>query len=339
VTAFARWVANRSEPDPAAPPCALCGASGTALRRLTPLGTSPDLKSLGDFRVVLCTECEVARTVPLPNYDALVIAPDVAAPALGTLQRSLLKRFIRQRVDRVAPLVGNRPAPKLLDIGGGACLFANAMARRGFDVTVFEPNAANSVAAGQGVRFIGSLFDESGVRHAGLADASFDLVTMWHSLEHVTDPGAALRLARRLLKPGGAIHVCVPNLDSLQANLTVDGWCYLDVPHHVSHFSLAGLERALVRAGFCDSRATAWNEEYEVFGFYQSILNRLTGSHNYFYNRAKKSRASSAGPNPAWTRFMTGVGPILIPAVFLLSLWAAAMERPSCAELSATVPA
>jgi SAM-dependent methyltransferase len=339
MTAFLKWVANRSEPDPAAPPCVLCGATGAALRRLTPLGTSPDLKALGDYRVVLCTSCEVARTVPLPNYDALVISPDVAAPALGTLQRSLLNRFIRQRVDRVAPLVGNRPAPKLLDVGGGACLFANAMAQRGFEVTVFEPNAANAVAAGPGVRFIGSLFDEAGVRHAGLADASFDLVTMWHSLEHVTDPNAALRLARRLLRPGGSIHVCVPNLDSLQANLTVDSWCYLDVPHHVSHFSPTGLGRTLARAGFATTGATQWNEEYEVFGFYQSILNRLTGSHNYFYNRAKKSRASDAGPNPSWTRVMTAVGPLLIPAVFLLSLWAAAMERPSCAELSGRVAA
>jgi SAM-dependent methyltransferase len=339
VTAFADWIAQRSEPDPAAPPCALCGASGSALRRLTPLGTSPDLAPLGEFRVVLCTSCDVARTVPLPNYDALVISPDVAAPALGALQRALLERFIRQRVERVAPLAGDRPAPKVLDIGGGACLFANAMANRGFDVTVFEPNAANAAAAGQGVRFIGTLFDEDGVRRTGLADASFDLVTMWHSLEHVTDPNAALRLARRLLKPGGAIHVCVPNLDSLQANLTVEGWCYLDVPHHVSHFSPAGLERTLARAGFGGVRVTQWNEEYEVFGFYQSILNRITGSHNYFYNRAKKSRASSAGPHPAWTKLVTAIGPVLMPVVLILSLWGAAMERPSCAELSATVPA
>lgn len=339
MTAFAAWVASHSEPDPSAPPCPICGASGAALRRLRSLGTSPDLRALGEFRVVHCATCGNARTVPLPQHDALVISPDVEAPALGALQRTLLDRFIAQRVARVKPWLPERGDVRVVDVGSGASLFANAMARAGCEVTAFEPNAANAPTAAPGVRFIGKPFDAASVRAAGLREGGFHLVTMWHSLEHVTDPMATLRLARSLLCRDGAVHVCVPNLASLQARLTGAGWCYLDIPHHITHFSADGLRRAMTDAGFTNLCSRTWNEEYEVFGFYQSVLNVLTRSHNYFYNRAKKARVSDAGPLPAWTRAATAAGPLLLPAVLLASRFAASVGQPACAEVTGVVAA
>ena len=329
------WRYRRSVPVTDAPiQCAVCGADRGALRRLTPLGTSRDLESLGDFRVVLCTNCAVARTTPVPGPDALVIEPDVATPMSGLIRRTLLRRFIGQRVRRVRSLVSATGRPRVIDVGGGACGFANALAATGCDVTVFEPNGDNAVHAGRDVRFIPTAFDESGVAVAGLTDGCADAVTMWHSLEHVHDPAATLALARRLLRPGGSIHVCVPNLDSLQADLFAEWWCYLDVPHHLSHFSPEGLARALHRAGFGGLRPVWWNEEYEVFGFYQSLLNSLTRSHNYYYNRVKKGRGSDAGPVPAWTRVATALGPLLLPIAMCCSWWGAALAKPACAEIS-----
>lgn len=334
------WRYRRSVPyfgDPSR--CTMCGADRDALHHLTALGTSRDLTSLGEFRVVLCTNCAVARTAPVPGPDALVIDPDVAMPRSGLIQGALLRRFIRQRVRRVRPLVSAPGRPHVIDVGGGACGFANALADTGCDVTVFEPNGDNAAHAGPGVRFIPGAFDESAVAVAGLGDACADAVTMWHSLEHVRDPVATLALARRLLRPGGSIHVCVPNLDSLQADLFAGWWCYLDIPHHVSHFSPEGLARALHRAGFGSLRPVWWNEEYEVFGFYQSLLNSLTRSHNYYYNRAKRGRAGDAGPVPVWTRFATALGPLLLPIALGCSWWGAALAKPACAEISGVAEA
>lgn len=330
------WRYRRSAPESdARQRCALCGAGSPALRRLVPLGTSGDLAALGPHGVVLCTDCGVARTTPVPGDAALVISPDVAAPRLGLLQRALLQRFVRQRVRRVRPLLPGDRRPRVIDVGGGACAFANALAATGCDVTVFEPNAANSTHAGPGVRFIAQPFDDAGTTGSDLADGCADAVTMWHSLEHVPDPNATLRLAKRLLRPGGTIHVCVPNLDSLQSDLSAERWCYLDIPHHVTHFSPEGLARTLHRTGFGQVTAHWWNEEYEVFGFYQSMLNALTRSHNFFYNQAKKGRASDAGPVPLWTRTLTAAGPLLLPMALLYSWWGAAMAKPACVELSA----
>lgn len=330
------WKERRSAPETTFTECcAICGASGTAFVRLPTLGTSRDLMALGDYHVVLCTACDVARTAPLPSGSALAIAPDAPAPVMGMLATKLLDRFIAQRVQRVRPLLPTGRAPLVIDIGAGACAFANAMARTGCDVIAFEPNGANASRAASGVRFEARLFDASAVAAAGIRDGSADAVTMWHSLEHVPDPAATLALARRLLRQGGVLYVSVPNLDSLQADLAREWWCYLDIPHHVSHFTPRGLDRAVARAGFSRVTHQHWSEEYEIFGFFQSLLNVLTRSQNYYYNRAKKGRASDAGPYPAWTAYLSAVGPLLLPVALFGAWLGSAMAKPACVECSA----
>ena len=334
------WQYRRSKPldDPKAT-CPLCGAAADA-QALTALHTTDDLREFGDYRAVLCINCAVARTVPPPREAERVITPDVAVPAMAGWQRTLVDRFINERVSRVRRLLPKNRRPAVADIGGGACAFANALAVLGCDVTVFEPNPANGQFADttSGVRFVASPFDERSVATANIADGSLDAITMWHSLEHVPDPVATLALARRLLRPGGLLYVSVPNLDSLQADVGANRWCYLDIPHHVTHFTPEGLAAALGVAGFIEPVMHWWSEEYELFGWYQTLLNQLTASHNYFYNRAKKGKRADAGPHPTWTAGVTMAGPLLLPFVLLFSLWAFAASKPSCVEMCATVP-
>ncbi|MHB8838154.1 MAG: class I SAM-dependent methyltransferase [Gemmatimonadaceae bacterium] len=319
--------------------CKLCGAGPDAQVALD-LHTSGDLRELGEYGAVCCTSCDVAWTVPAPREVARVITPDVLETQRHPAQQALMRRFIRQRVARVRPLLPPDRRPRIADVGGGACAFANSLGATGCDVIVFEPNPANArfADARAGVRFVAAPFDEEAVAAAALADGSLDGITMWHSLEHVPDPAATLALARRLLRPGGVLYVCVPNLHSLQAGIGGTRWCYADIPHHVTHFSVRGLEAAMRRAGFGTLTPHGWNAEYEVFGWYQTMLNLLTGSHNFFYNRAKKGRQADAGPHPGWTRIATALGPLLLPFALGASWLATAMAKPSCAELHGTAP-
>lgn len=315
-------------------PCPLCGADAGHQRTL-PLHTSADVRALGDCHVVLCTACATGRTEPVPSDSARVITPDVQREIMNAMQRALLRRFMRQRVARVRPLLPSDRRPRVADVGGGACAFANALAATGCDVSVFEPNAANASFAdtGAGVRFIAAPFDERAVSASGIADGSLDAVTMWHALEHVPDPVATLALARRLLRPGGVLYVSVPNLDSLQADVAGTLWCYADIPRHLTHFSPEGLALRMQQAGFAAVTPYWWNAEYEIFGWYQTVLNLLTGSHNYFYNRAKKGRLAEAGPHPAWTRTATALGPFLMPVVVTAAWFASAASKPACVEM------
>jgi SAM-dependent methyltransferase len=293
------------------------------------------MRELGDCHAVLCPSCAVARTEPIPNDSARVIAPDVQRETMGTVQRALLRRFIRQRVARVRPLLPSSHRPRVADVGGGACAFANALAATGCEVSVFEPNPANEQFADtkSGVRFVAAPFDEPAVVAAGFDGGSFDAVTMWHALEHVPDPVATLALARRLLRPGGVLYVSVPNLDSLLADVGGTLWCYADIPRHLTHFSPAGLEARMRVAGFSGMTSYLWSAEYEIFGWYQTLLNLLTGSHNYFYNRAKKGRLAEAGPHPAWTRVATTLGPLMIPLAVSASWCASSASKPACVEM------
>ena len=129
------------------------------------------------------------------------------------------------------------------------------------------------------------------------------------------------------------LYVSVPNLDSLQADVSGTHWCYADIPRHLTHFSPEGLEARMQQAGFASVTPYWWNAEYEIFGWYQTLLNLLTGSHNYFYNRSKKGRLADAGPHPAWTRAATALGPLLLPVVMTAAWCASAASKPSCVEM------
>ena len=89
---------------------------------------------------------------------------------------------------------------------------------------------------------------EAAIEEAPLEPGSAGLVTFSHSLEHVLDPVGALRRAAELVRPGGHVHVAVPNWSATKR--VVAGahipWIY---PHHVSYFARPTLERALRSAG------------------------------------------------------------------------------------------
>jgi 2-polyprenyl-3-methyl-5-hydroxy-6-metoxy-1,4-benzoquinol methylase len=79
---------------------------------------------------------------------------------------------------------------------------------------------------------------------------SFDVVTMWQSIEHVHEPLDILREAFKLLTPGGKLIVACPNAASWPARAFGPDWFGLDVPRHLTHFTPETLTTMLTAAGF-----------------------------------------------------------------------------------------
>ena len=79
---------------------------------------------------------------------------------------------------------------------------------------------------------------------------SFQVVTMNHVLEHLTDPRAALEKIYRILKPDGLFCGIVPNIDSFCANALGEKWYWLDPNYHYVHYAPATLQKHLKAAGF-----------------------------------------------------------------------------------------
>lgn len=99
--------------------------------------------------------------------------------------------------------------------------------------------------------------------HPDLELESFDVITMWHALEHVHEPMPVLREARQLLSPGGKLMITVPNIDSLAFRWFGRYWFGLELPRHLTHFTPASLLEMLQRCGFATEpvrhiRRPAW---------------------------------------------------------------------------------
>jgi SAM-dependent methyltransferase len=136
---------------------------------------------------------------------------------------------------------------RLLDFGCGGGAFLAHMHRQAWQVTGLDVSTAaiQRIRAVLGLRaIVGTL------PHPDLRPASFEVITMWHSLEHVHAPLDVLHEARRLLIPGGKLFVAVPNIDSLPFRWFGSAWYGLDLPRHLTHFAPWTLHFMLEKAGF-----------------------------------------------------------------------------------------
>ena len=79
---------------------------------------------------------------------------------------------------------------------------------------------------------------------------SFDLITLWHVLEHLPDLKGDLKRIYNLLSDNGSLFVAVPNCNSWDAEYYGAFWAGYDVPRHLWHFDKKGLEATLINAGF-----------------------------------------------------------------------------------------
>lgn len=103
----------------------------------------------------------------------------------------------------------------------------------------------------------------------------FDVIILFHVLEHLNAPMELLSRCARPLRRGGTLIIAVPNARSWQARLFGPMWFHLDVPRHLYHFSLGSLSHTLEAAGLCPECTTFVSLEHDPFGWVQSVLNRL----------------------------------------------------------------
>jgi 2-polyprenyl-3-methyl-5-hydroxy-6-metoxy-1,4-benzoquinol methylase len=125
---------------------------------------------------------------------------------------------------------------KLLDIGAGTGDFLMVAKNDGWQITGIEPGEKpKNIAIKKGVAFANNL--------AELENNSFDVITMWHVLEHVPDLELQIKELKRLIKPNGTILIAVPNFKSYDANYYGTYWAAFDVPRHLWHFSKTAIEK------------------------------------------------------------------------------------------------
>lgn len=134
----------------------------------------------------------------------------------------------------------------LLDIGAGTGAFVTTMLQAGWKVTGLEPDsiARENAKTKHGIEL------RSADEIYSLPPTSFDVITLWHVLEHVHDLHGYFRQFKALLKPGGKLVIAVPNYTSKDAAVYGRHWAAWDVPRHLYHFSPAGMQQLAHLEGF-----------------------------------------------------------------------------------------
>ncbi|MGI8803687.1 MAG: class I SAM-dependent methyltransferase, partial [Solirubrobacteraceae bacterium] len=235
-------------------------------------------------------------------------------PRLSRAARPLLDRFDRRRLR----LIG-RPGARLLDVGAGRGRFVAAARAAGYRAEGIEPSLRGVTAARDAY---GVSLRHENLAGADVAPGSVEVITIWHVLEHLDDPGRALATLAGWLEPGGAILVGVPNLASLQARIGGARWYHLDVPRHRTHFTARGVVLALEAAGLEPVRVTHVLAEHNPFGMWQSLVSRLTRRPSYLYNLLKRNAPLRSRDLP-----ITVAGLGLLPAAAVLELAAGLARR------------
>lgn len=146
---------------------------------------------------------------------------------------------------------------RVLDIGCGRGYFLLACREKGYEVQGYDisEEGAESVRNRLGIPVV------TGPLEGAFEEASFDVLTLWHSLEHMSDPAACLKAAGRFLKPGGLLVVDVPDYTGTDARMKWDKWENWDLPYHFYHFTPRALDMLLRRYGFSVIRRKRYHSD------------------------------------------------------------------------------
>jgi len=222
--------------------CPLCGGAPVSV-----------IERCGEVHTELCGRCDVAYLTPVPTLPELGAHYDEGYYRdWVTSQRRSRRRLWRQRLALVR---ARRTGGDLLDVGCGDGSFLEAAQGAGFLCAGTE---LSDYAAERVRRRLRIPVMTGPVRAIEWPAASFDVVTLWHVLEHLVNPRGDLAIVHRLVRPGGLLFVAVPNRLCTVFNSVYRMIKGAPPPFytpderelHLFHFTPAGVRRLLEQQGF-----------------------------------------------------------------------------------------
>lgn len=267
----------------------------------------------GEFKVVACDNCQTCFTLIERDIDTESLYKEGVYEVIdnrGSIFDKLINRESRAVLGSVDSI--SQPA-SVLDFGCGKGQFLNMAQTSGlqaFGVETSKPRA-RFAREKYGLEIQDSFYTEG-----ALANTPFDLITLFHVLEHLQDPYLVERLCKDNLDEGGLLVVEVPNLASWQAKLAKDNWMHLDLPKHVLHFTPATLDGFLKKIGFRIIKKEHYSFHLGVLGMLRAMLGRLGYKGNIIYDL--KNRVLGY-----WTFLLL----LVLPVAFLTEVLASKLGR------------
>ena len=214
--------------------CPWCESEKTQIH----LWVKDEFLSKEDFQVYECHNCGLLFTEPRPTKDKIgeyykseeyYSHQENKKGFIPKIYESIKSINLKAKYKMATKGLENG---KVLDIGCGVGDFLHMMEVKGWETKGIEPSEEAKAIAKK--RMKGELYSPEEINN--LPTESFDLITMWHVLEHVDDIKSEVAQLQRLLKKGGRLVLALPNFKSYDAQYYKEKWAAYDVPRHLNHF-------------------------------------------------------------------------------------------------------
>ena len=228
--------------------CPACGAS----EMTTHLQAKDYTVSKNTFNIVRCAACDLLFTNPRPEAEQAsyfyqsenyISHSNTQKGFINKLYHAVRKITLKQKTNLIQ---GEQKGTKnLLDIGCGNGHFLHACQQDGWNTFGMEldPETAARAAALTGQSIFPNL-------QAIPEEPQFELISLWHVLEHVYEIDAYFEFFKKRINPGGKLLLALPNSKSFDADYFKEFWAAYDVPRHIYHFNPETIQSIAKKHGF-----------------------------------------------------------------------------------------
>ncbi len=227
------------------------------------------------FDLVYDGDLDFLKTIPRPKPENLpkyyesqdyISHTDEKRGLFSSLYQFVKKWSLHKKTKLI--FEQNEGTGSLLDVGAGTGDFLKIAKEKGWQVHGMEPNKnASKLASKKGIELKSTLNDFAGKK--------FDVVTLWHVLEHIPNLDETILQLSNLVKQDGTLIIAVPNFKSYDAKYYGKFWAAFDAPRHLWHFSKKSIE------SFFSEYFTLHETKPMIFdSFYVSLLSEkyITGN-------------------------------------------------------------
>ncbi len=228
--------------------CPLCGKKSFSKF----LSIDDHFLSKESFQLVKCSSCKFVFTNPRPRAEDLqkyyesedYFSHSKKNKGLITVLYNAVKNYSLYKKYNL--ISRHKSAGKILDIGCATGEFLNYFYKKGWGTMGIEPakNPRNFAINNYGL----DVKPEESIDE--LTAKNFDVITMWHVLEHVPELNKRIQQIEKLLKDDGFLLIALPNYLSWDANYYKHHWAGYDVPRHLYHFSPSTISELLRKFHF-----------------------------------------------------------------------------------------
>lgn len=231
------------------------------------------LYKIGEGRLLKCSECSLVTYFPRPTAQELsdyynsedywrsYEESPMGGDAFSIQRYDVLKELIR----RIVPGLLRKKDRCMLDVGCGYGGLLTVAEKDGWKTAGIE--YAQSATKKAKSRIIGRVYNTQ-LPCSSLESNQFDLVTIYHVIEHLSDPLTTLLEINRVLRPGGILVLETPNIGSLGSIIMRDGWSHLIPPEHLTYFNRRSIRVALDKSNY---------RSVKVFTIAPPIVESLSG--------------------------------------------------------------